>query len=130
MEQVIGRCSNCGGQVVQHFGAWYGVVPPTPHCRSCNYVPSWTQPVIPMVPPANPGYTYQWKWPSVDWSKVYMGGNMADPKFTAAAGGEAVAAAMNTKKVTIQSDGTINVTGDVTLSAETFQHVPRSKDKW
>lgn len=107
MEQVIGKCSNCGGQVVQFFGAWYGVVPPTPHCRSCNWVPSWTQPVIPMVPPANPGYTYQWTYPCVDWNKVRMGGGLPDPKFTAAAGGDAVKAAMEQKTMILNSDGTL-----------------------
>lgn len=40
MEHVIGICSQCGGQVKQHTGPWYGVNPPTPRCSSCGAGPA------------------------------------------------------------------------------------------
>lgn len=49
-EQVIGRCSICGGDVVCHQGAWWGTIPPVPHCVSCGAVQDNRGPVIPMRP--------------------------------------------------------------------------------
>jgi hypothetical protein len=50
MEQSIGSCSLCGGDVVGHVGAWWSVLPPPPaRCTSCG-ARAATGPVIPMVP--------------------------------------------------------------------------------
>lgn len=49
-DQVIGSCSLCGGDVVGHVGAWYGVIPPPPAvCTQCGAREA-RQPVIPMRP--------------------------------------------------------------------------------
>jgi hypothetical protein len=49
-EQVIGVCSNCGGDVVQHVGPWLVVNPPQAHCIRCNAARA-RGPVIQMGPP-------------------------------------------------------------------------------
>lgn len=50
MDQVIGSCSVCGGEVVAHVGAWWSVLPPPPaHCRGCGASES-RGPVIQMKP--------------------------------------------------------------------------------
>lgn len=37
MEQIIGSCSKCGGDVVGFVGPWYSVTPPPqPRCLSCG----------------------------------------------------------------------------------------------
>lgn len=42
---VIGTCSICGGDVVAHDGAWYGVCPPPPpQCQRCG-----ARPKAPMI---------------------------------------------------------------------------------
>lgn len=51
-EQVIGTCSNCGGDVVTHSGPWLGVVPPSLRCSRCGATQA-KGPVIQMGPPAN-----------------------------------------------------------------------------
>lgn len=50
-EMTIGRCSNCGGDVRVHSGAWYGVNPPVPRCSGCGAQPMNNGPVVPMGPP-------------------------------------------------------------------------------
>lgn len=52
MDRVrIGRCSICGGNVMAHHGAWYGICPPPPPtCDSCGAVEAASDPVIPMSP--------------------------------------------------------------------------------
>lgn len=50
MQQRIGSCSICGGDVMGVRGAWYSVAPPPPDkCASCGAVSR--NDVIPMVPP-------------------------------------------------------------------------------
>ncbi len=50
MNQVIGCCSLCGGDVVGHAGPWLGVIPPPrAKCTSCGAMEA-RGPVIPMVP--------------------------------------------------------------------------------
>ncbi len=49
MNQVIGSCSLCGGDVVSHVGPWMGVIPPRAHCSSCGALEA-QGPVIRMVP--------------------------------------------------------------------------------
>lgn len=49
MEQRLGICSLCGGEVYGHLGPWWGLVPPPPAtCRSCGGVQAGS--IIPMVP--------------------------------------------------------------------------------
>ena len=37
----IGTCSLCGGDVLGHVGAWWGIIPPPgPRCASCGAVPA------------------------------------------------------------------------------------------
>lgn len=52
MDQRIGSCSICGGDVVHWVGAWMSTnPPPAPHCIRCGAVSAASQgPVIPMVP--------------------------------------------------------------------------------
>jgi hypothetical protein len=39
MNQRVGTCDNCGGDVMGYRGAWMGVVPPPPdQCSSCGAV--------------------------------------------------------------------------------------------
>jgi D-arabinose 1-dehydrogenase-like Zn-dependent alcohol dehydrogenase len=70
MEQKIGVCSICGGDVVAWRGPWHAVIPPSaPHCTNCGAVEAASEPVIPMkrsgarrigrVCPAPP---YPFKW--------------------------------------------------------------------
>ena len=49
-ESVIGRCSICGGDVVTHTGAWWGINPPIPYCVSCGAVEDKGLPEIKMRP--------------------------------------------------------------------------------
>lgn len=48
MNDVIGSCSICGGQVLCPR-VWHGVIPPVPTCSQCGATAS-VGPVIPMVP--------------------------------------------------------------------------------
>lgn len=49
MEQRVGTCSICGGDVMGHRGAWYAVGhPPADHCVSCGARRG--DDVIPMTP--------------------------------------------------------------------------------
>lgn len=34
-DQIIGKCSNCGGKVAIPY-LWYGVIPPKPTCQKCG----------------------------------------------------------------------------------------------
>lgn len=45
---VIGRCSECGGNVVVYQGPWMGINPPIPYCQSCFAHPKNNLPIIPM----------------------------------------------------------------------------------
>lgn len=48
MEQRIGKCSLCGGDVVGYVGVWMSVSPPPPpRCTSCGA--GLASDVIPMV---------------------------------------------------------------------------------
>ena len=59
MNQVIGRCSICGGEVVGHVGAWWATIPPPPaKCSSCGAVEA-RGPVIPMVPARHPASAWK-----------------------------------------------------------------------
>lgn len=50
MYKVIGRCSECGGQV-EVPEVWMGIYPPIPECRSCGAKASNdVLPVIRMAP--------------------------------------------------------------------------------
>lgn len=52
-QQVIGKCSICGGDVVAWQGVWHGVNPPPgPKCTNCGAVPKYSADgtTIPMVP--------------------------------------------------------------------------------
>ncbi len=50
-EKVIGRCSICGGQVVQVL-VWLGVgPPPEAYCKSCGAIRKSNLPTIPMESP-------------------------------------------------------------------------------
>ena len=50
MNQVIGSCSLCGGDVVGFCGVWMAVTPPPPaRCSACGAVEQ-RLPVIPMRP--------------------------------------------------------------------------------
>ncbi len=53
MNQAIGICSLCGGDVVlpTHY---MSVVPPKPTCESCGAVAKTKGPVVPMQRRANP----------------------------------------------------------------------------
>lgn len=49
MRERIGTCSICGGEVIGHRGAWWGVIPPDPdECSGCGAVRA--ESVIQMVP--------------------------------------------------------------------------------
>lgn len=55
MEQRVGTCSLCGGDVMGHRGAYWSVIPPPPdHCVSCGAVRADQDPVIPMRRPGSP----------------------------------------------------------------------------
>ena len=47
MQQVIGKCSLCGGSVTVPT-AWYGIIPPTPTCDNCKATQKSSLPVIEM----------------------------------------------------------------------------------
>lgn len=49
MEQCVGTCSICGGDVMKHAGPWHGTIPPRGRCTSCGAVEA-CGPVIPMRP--------------------------------------------------------------------------------
>lgn len=50
MNQCIGSCSICGGEVHGHVGAWFATIPPPPaQCVSCGAT-QVRGPVIQMVP--------------------------------------------------------------------------------
>lgn len=51
---IIGTCSICKGPVTVPT-VWYGLLPPTPTCRSCGAVPAPDHgPVIKMMPRLTP----------------------------------------------------------------------------
>ena len=51
MEQVVGTCSICGGDVVGVRGGWYSVNPPPPDkCSHCGAISAYGKRIIPMVP--------------------------------------------------------------------------------
>ena len=52
MNQCIGTCSLCGGQVMAYVGLWGSILPPPPPtCSQCGAVSAASAPpVIPMVP--------------------------------------------------------------------------------
>lgn len=53
MNEKIGVCSLCGGNVYGHVGPWWGVVPPPPaRCTRCGAYPvGHAERVIPMEHP-------------------------------------------------------------------------------
>lgn len=52
MEQRIGECSACGGDVYGYVGPYMSIVPPPPpKCRACGAVAADCNPVIPMRRP-------------------------------------------------------------------------------
>lgn len=61
---VIGKCSNCGGNVSVPT-VWYSVVPPVPTCEKCGATPTDTLPIIQMQPP---------QWIPVKENPVWTGG--------------------------------------------------------
>lgn len=52
MNQCIGVCSICGGQVMSYVGAWMAITPPPPPtCSQCGAIAAGSaREVIPMVP--------------------------------------------------------------------------------
>ena len=55
MDQCIGQCSLCGGDVMGHVGPYHSVIPPPPPtCNSCGAVTADSRRVIPMVPRLRP----------------------------------------------------------------------------
>lgn len=56
MNQCIGTCSICGGQVMSYVGAWMSIAPPPPPtCSQCGAVAAGrVREVIPMVPAPPP----------------------------------------------------------------------------
>lgn len=51
MNQRIGTCSLCGGDVMGWRGAWFSVnPPPPPKCANCGAVPKVSSDVIEMEP--------------------------------------------------------------------------------
>lgn len=69
MYQRIGKCGNCGGDVMGHVGPWLGVLPPPPaQCASCGATTRASDPVIPMNPVTHPGVNLD------DISNVLLGG--------------------------------------------------------
>lgn len=59
MEQRVGTCSICGGDVMGHRGAWYGINPPPPdRCRNCGAVAR--SDVIKMYPHKSSSWTRLW----------------------------------------------------------------------
>jgi hypothetical protein len=140
MNQVIGRCSNCGGQVVSWEGPWYSVSPPPPPtCQSCGWVAAWSRPTIPMTPPdghryAQPGYKYDWYTVTCDQRRMDQGAtSVTDPwsdnlctKFdsTATTTTEAVRAAMDTNPNVGLNSGFVAGTSPIDYSSI------KSKDTW
>ena len=54
MNQRVGTCSICEGDVMGFRGAWFSVLPPPPdECGSCGAIAA--SDVIPMVPRRRPG---------------------------------------------------------------------------
>jgi len=49
MDNVVGKCGNCGGNVTLPR-AWYGIDPPEPTCKSCGAVAKSHLPVVEMEP--------------------------------------------------------------------------------
>lgn len=49
-ETVVGRCSNCGGEVVEPV-VFHSVVRPAPTCNRCGATAATQGPTIPMNPP-------------------------------------------------------------------------------
>lgn len=49
MNDIIGTCSICGGEVVGPR-IWHGIMPPPINCSRCGAVPMENTPVIPMMP--------------------------------------------------------------------------------
>jgi hypothetical protein len=49
MEQTIGTCSICGGEVRAYYGVWMSILPPPPpSCANCGARVAIHGPVIPM----------------------------------------------------------------------------------
>ena len=62
MNQRIGTCGNCGGDVVGEVGPWLGVVPPPPpRCNRCGATPKGYDDVLQMNPPV-PGRPATREW--------------------------------------------------------------------
>lgn len=60
MQQRVGSCSICGGDVMGYRGVWMAITPPPPdRCSRCGAVRS--DDVIPMVRPALPVQWQQWR---------------------------------------------------------------------
>lgn len=56
MYQRIGKCGNCGGNVMWHVEPWLNVITPPPdQCDQCGATTRSSDPVIPMNPVTHPG---------------------------------------------------------------------------
>ena len=59
MNQRVGSCSICGGDVMGERGPWWSITPPPPDkCSNCGAVAATD--VIQMTKP-KPGWDYIWK---------------------------------------------------------------------
>jgi hypothetical protein len=60
-QQVVGRCSLCGGSVtIPTF--YHSVVPPTPTCQSCGATKKNTMPIVEMEQPSKPQLLNERTW--------------------------------------------------------------------
>ena len=55
MDRIIGRCSKCGGRVVEP-GNWLGIYPPIPSCAECGAKAVNDLPKIETTSPRRPDY--------------------------------------------------------------------------
>jgi len=69
MNQCVGTCSLCGGQVMGYVGIWGSILPPPPPtCSQCGAVSAASvPPVIPMVPAPQ---QRPWSWYTLTMSGV------------------------------------------------------------
>ena len=73
MNERIGTCSLCGGDVVGFRGIWMSITPPPPdRCTRCGAVVKGQGDVIEMVP-SSPA-TERWRDPYTGTTTTYYGG--------------------------------------------------------